>query len=313
MLNKISYKVRRNKINFYIENLSAASIVIDGVKFSDASDEISLNINFNECFEPKITINETPIELELPLFSNKADSSVFRKERHPDAETQAFIAYQNARFSSETAFKAASLVVLVYRVIECEMDQYDSFIINNINELLCSCKLLPEDLSVRKNSFQLQISLLYTGLMFHLYKGNVEDCWQLKRKFYELIINFNFDCYLAPSVYNIIKFHSITELFFNQEESGVNKLCVIENYFRESLHRISLNSSIYHIDEFRRSFEDYQNLVALKKIQLGEISSFRGKSRDAMTALIIDNAVRVESAPAIGKITKTLNKIKDRK
>lgn len=313
MKKKISYKIRSDEIIFYIESPSASKIMIDAVDISNASNEISHRLDFNECFDPIIAIDGEPAELDFPLFSSKKDNSVFRKERHPDPESQAFIAYQNARFSSDTAFKAASLVVLMYRAIECEMCQYDSFINNKINELFSSCKELPDDNSVRKNSFQLQISLLYTGLMFHLYKGNIEDCLQFRTRFYELIVNFNFDCYLAPSVYNIIKFHSLVELFFNQKSSNANNLSVIENYFRESLHRISLNSSINHIDEFRRSFEDYQNLVALKKIHSGEISSFRGKSKDAMAVVVLNNAIRVDSAPAIKKITKTLNKLNDGK
>lgn len=310
MAKEPAFLVRNCALIYKLELLENENIKVNGNSIERASREVVMELDFVAPVEHNLSINGKRVDFKYPLFSHKQDGTVAQAERHPDFETQAFIAFQNAKFSDDTAFRCSSLVILVYRIIEQELHYYDDVIHDLFEELLQEIECLPFNGSVRRNPFQLKISMLFVMYMLSLARENESLEKDVSQRLFNLLAKVDESAYIAPSLYNIVKFLSLIALKKSVVDPSIQSLCELSwKFLNLSFSKLKPTSSVVHLNEFSRSYNDCLQLNVLEKLLVSELASYRGKGVNEVKSEILASCIRFSNHSRL-QIIKNRLKIK---
>lgn len=305
MKSKPTFLVRGNYLIYKLTPESGDNIIVHGINVNDKTTDVKVPISYTRCIQHDFYVNGKPVEFDLALMSSKQDNFVAKSQRHTDPETQAFIAYQNANFSPDTAFRCSSMVVLIYRIIEEGLSIYHDKIGEIASELFVNVDNLSSNGSVRRNPLQLKISMYYAMYVFYLSEGETLKSDEIKNDFLKLLSDLDPEGYIAPSVFNIVKFLSLCAIDISISNSDISKYSEqCWKFIGLSVCGLSPASSIHHLDEFSRAYGDFLQLSALSKILNGEIATYRGKDANKIKSEIIESCIRFSSTPKLDQIKK---------
>jgi hypothetical protein len=98
---EIEFCIRDKSITYTYKKVDPkVSLVLSGHKVSEPCGEVTFPLNMEKLNQHDVTLDVKVISSSLVrLFSDLQDETISKKKRHYDAGAQAFIAWQNARFS----------------------------------------------------------------------------------------------------------------------------------------------------------------------------------------------------------------------
>jgi hypothetical protein len=274
-----------------------AELIINNVPVSVSEKEFKHALNFSIVNEHAVFLDGVCVKNELQsLFSNKPDESIWSSGRHKDPETQAFIAWQNAKFSCDLAFRCSMSVVLAYRALENDYDFYSECAKQLLLELLEKNDELKSDVSVRQNQFHLYISLSYVLLLIYIKEKNLERIQNVANKISEHLYSDKSKQNIPVAVGNVLKVMMILLILFREHKHKKSRAKIINVAMEFSKKGFSLfkeNSPIMHIYEFGRVFDDLVILQSYARIIEDESFSFKNFSLAQLEEKCSSSAIRL--------------------
>lgn len=253
-------------------SVSANFKIRDGYIFYSSQEEnlkFKLNyhkVNNHEDFLPL----ETCMQLEHKLFSSEGDKTLWARLRHPDPETQAFIAWQNAQYANDVAFRHVNLVVLLYRLI----DGNKLKALDDIHRLVDEVLKLNDQLSlapgIRSNKYHLKLSVMYAALLYTIYsRDHVNFIKIINEIFNELNIEELYADF-KTIFFNFNKVLMIAYLYSNDSAERLKLTQLSSKLLKHSLNQFDDDfrneDDIAYLKEFAIPLTDTAFLQAMKNV-----------------------------------------------
>jgi hypothetical protein len=309
---EVVFCIRNKSIIYTYKNVDSKDrLVIFGLQILTPSGKVAFPLDMEKINHHHITLNGKDISQSLPcLFSGIQDKTIWKNNRHEDDATQAFIAWQNAKFSKDIAFRCTMAVLFTYRALENSFEFYITEAERLIPELLSLNDKLTEDLSVRKHRFQLYTSLTYVFILLSLLKGDAKGVVEVGKSFFQHANQRINEDLIPPNAYNFVKISTLYILLFEHIEvsrTHINKQCLelAQNCFG----LFKLSSPIEHFHEYKVIINDIVHIQALSHSFSSPSYLYRSMGKSQLKTLCFKSAMRIGECETAGVIQSKIEQV----